>query len=119
LSGYPSLFPDAIAAWDAQLQSTKESVAMAVALADFDDIKLPDQDEAWLEERVAVLLADLVEPAKAMGLEKLGEGERGLRMHTDWLRPNLCCGHDLGFARSRWSMPAIPGGDLPSVAAGP
>lgn len=86
LEGYRALFPNALAAWDAQLQSTKESVAMAVALADFDDVELPDQDEDWLEERVAVLLSDLVEPAKATALEKLGEGERGLGIATEWLR---------------------------------
>lgn len=89
LDGCAALFPDAQAAWDAQVNSMKESAAMAVALAEIEDVELPDQSEDWLEERVAALLADLVEPAKATALEKLGEGERGLGIAADWLRTKV------------------------------
>lgn len=35
------------------------------------------------------LLADLVEPAKSTALEKLGLGERAMRIATDWLRAKM------------------------------
>ena len=39
--------------------------------------------------RAATLLADLVEPAKSTALEKLGEGNRALRVATSWLRAKV------------------------------
>ena len=38
---------------------------------------------------VTELVADLVEPAKATALEKLGEGEQAQRIAIGWLRPKL------------------------------
>jgi hypothetical protein len=37
-------------------------------------------------------VADLVEPAKADALEKLGEGQRALGIATAWLRAKLRIG---------------------------
>jgi hypothetical protein len=34
-------------------------------------------------------VTDLVEPAKATALDKLGEGERSLAIAIGWLRPKL------------------------------
>jgi hypothetical protein len=42
--------------------------------------------------RVTELVADLVEPAKATALEKLGEGEQALVVAVGWLRPKLQVG---------------------------
>lgn len=40
-------------------------------------------------EGASSLLSDLVEPAKAMALEKLDDGGRGWRIAADWLRTKL------------------------------
>lgn len=59
---------------------------MANALADIDGVEPAPQSDDALVERTAALTADLVEPAKATALEKLGEGERGLGIAVAWLR---------------------------------
>jgi hypothetical protein len=87
LDSRPVLFPDALAAWDAQEQATRESAVMAVTLAEIEEIEPPAPvTEEAKAERVDRLHADLVESAKVMALEKLVEGERGWRIATDWLR---------------------------------
>jgi hypothetical protein len=49
----------------------------------------PAADAASLSDRTTELMADLVEPAKATALEKLGEGERALSVATGWLRTKV------------------------------
>jgi hypothetical protein len=87
LDGHPALFPDGLQAWDAQVHETERLAVMADRLAELDGLGPSDLDD---EEAVAIrlpeVLADLVEPAKATALEKLGEGERSIRLATDWLR---------------------------------
>jgi hypothetical protein len=63
---------------------------MAVRLAEFDGVPaaVPGDPEA-LSRRTTELVADLVEPAKATALEKLGEGERALGIATGWVRTKL------------------------------
>ena len=39
--------------------------------------------------RVAELVTDLIEPAKASALEKLGQSDRSLSIATAWLRTRL------------------------------
>lgn len=63
--------------------------AMAVALAELDGVDAPPADEDAMAEQTADLVADLVEPAKATALEKLGEGERGLQIANNWLRSKV------------------------------
>lgn len=90
LDGCRSLFPNLVEAWVEQLRATRELTAMAIRLAELDEVdQAPPEDESAASGRVAVLLADLVEPAKATALEKLGQGERGLRIATGWLRTKL------------------------------
>lgn len=90
LDSCPALFPDSRGAWEEQLLATQEVAAMAVRLAELDGVDLPpSEDEDAISARASVLLADLVEPAKATALEKLGEGEAGLRIATGWLRAKL------------------------------
>jgi hypothetical protein len=87
LDGRPSLFPDIAAAWDEQLGRTREATAMTLRLAELDGVEVPRSEEQDAASgRVSERLADLVEPAKATALEKLGEGGRGWRIATDWLR---------------------------------
>ncbi len=94
LDSSPVLFPDVRGAWDEQCQATKEAAAMAVRLAELDGIDLPEPSDAEaVSARAALLLADLVEPAKAIALEKLGEGEPALRIATGWLRAKLARSH--------------------------
>lgn len=88
LDGRPVLFPDTVRAWDACLQSTRETAAGAATLAEIDSVELPASEDA-AADRAAVLLDDLVEWSKATALEKLGEGERGLAIARSWLRPKL------------------------------
>jgi hypothetical protein len=46
-------------------------------------------DPDAVSARATELVADLVEPAKATALEKLGESERSLAIAIGWLRPKL------------------------------
>jgi hypothetical protein len=90
LDGHDALFPDVVAAWDEQVQSTEMIAAMAVRLAELDGVPPAlafDPDAATA--RTAELVADLVEPAKSTALEKLGEGERAFGIATGWVRARL------------------------------
>lgn len=89
LDGRELLFPDLAAAWDEQLTQTRECTAMAVRLAELDGVSLTVAGRDDVELRVEGSLADLVEPAKVMALDKLGEGEPALRLARAWLRPKL------------------------------
>lgn len=48
---------------------------------------MPDLEA--LSTRTAELVADLVEPAKADALEKLGEGRQALGIASAWVRSKL------------------------------
>ena len=93
LAGHTALFPDALAAWDAQFRSTAIIADLASRLTELDGVppaETPDPDAA--AARVTELVADLVEPAKTTALEKLGEGEQAQRIAMGWLRPKLGVG---------------------------
>jgi hypothetical protein len=87
LDGHAALFPDVAAAFESQLRSSQEVAIMAVRLAELDGIPpaAPSDPEAPIA-RTAELVADLVEPAKATALEKLGEGERAFGIAVGWVR---------------------------------
>ena len=89
LAGHTALFPDAVAAWDAQLRSTEiiADLACRLALDGVPPAEPPDPDAA--SARVTELVADLVEPAKTTALDKLGEGEQAQRIAMGWLRSKL------------------------------
>jgi hypothetical protein len=90
LDGHPAVFPDALRAWDEQVHATERLAVMADRLAELDGLggsNLDDKDAVKI--RVPTLLADLVEPAKTTALEKLGEGERAMRVATSWLRAKV------------------------------
>lgn len=90
LAGHIALFPDAVAAWDAQIRRTETLAHVACRLAKLDGVspaEPPDPEAA--SARAAELVADLVEPAKSTALEKLGEGEQAMGIATNWLRPKL------------------------------
>jgi hypothetical protein len=73
-------------AWDPQAHDTEQLAVMAYRLAELDGLGASHLDDAAVAARVPQVLADLVEPAKVTALEKLGEGERAIRIATSWLR---------------------------------
>jgi hypothetical protein len=90
LDGHPALFPDGLRAWAAQVHEAERLAVMTDRLGELDGAARPEFDfEEAVEARVPALLADLVEPAKATALEKLGEGERAIRIATGWLRAKV------------------------------
>jgi len=87
LEGHPALFPEAVRFWDEQVHATEQLAALADSLAELDGASPPEADVSdAVAARVLEVLADLVEPAKVTALEKLGEGEKAIRIATDWLR---------------------------------
>jgi hypothetical protein len=90
LDGHGTLFPDVAVAWDGQVRSTKVIADMAAHLAEIDGgpASVPPDSQA-ISRRTAELVADLVEPAKATALEKLGEGKQALGIATGWVRAKM------------------------------
>jgi hypothetical protein len=63
---------------------------MAVRLAELDGVPAAvPTDPETLSRRTTELVADLVEPAKAEALEKLGEGDRACGIANAWVRTKL------------------------------
>jgi hypothetical protein len=89
LAGHTALFPDAMKAWNEQLRNTETLADVACRLAELDGVPPAIPAEPDGATRAAELVADLVEPAKATALEKLGEGTQAQGIATEWLRPKL------------------------------
>lgn len=90
LDGYPALFPDIGAAFEAQLRTSQEIAVMAMRAAELDGVEpAPPEDPDALMARAAELVADLVEPAKSETLEKLGEGRQALDIDAGWVRKKM------------------------------
>jgi hypothetical protein len=90
LGYHTALFPDEMRTWDEQRTRSETLAGVACRLAELDGVSPaepadPEADSA----RVTELVADLIEPAKATALEKLGEGERAQGIAIGWLRPKL------------------------------
>jgi len=90
LDGHDALFPDLTRAWDEQLGSTQVIADMAARLAEIEGVPAaaPPASDA-ISRRTTELVADLVEPAKAEALEKLGEGGRSFGIAAGWLRAKM------------------------------
>jgi hypothetical protein len=84
------LAAEAAAAFRRQLRSSQEIAVTAVRLAELDGLPpaAPADPEA-LSRRTTELVIDLVEPAKAEALDKLGEGARAFDIANDWLRRRM------------------------------
>ena len=90
LAGHPALFPDAGRAWTEQVRTTETLAGFAVRLAELDGVPSADPaDPDAVPNRVNELVADLVEPARATALEKLGDGQRSFAIAAGWLRAKL------------------------------
>jgi hypothetical protein len=90
LDGHAALFPDVAAAWEDQVKRTQALADMAVRRAALDGVPAaPPQVSEALSQRTTELVADLIEPAKADALEKLGEGRQALGIATGWVRAKL------------------------------
>jgi hypothetical protein len=88
--GHVALFPVVAAAWDEQFASIEAIAELAVRLAGIAGVPaaLPP-DPGALSKRTLELVADLVEPARAEALEKLGESERALGIANAWLQTKM------------------------------
>jgi len=63
---------------------------MALRMAELDGAEPPPpDDQAAFDERVAQLVADLVEPARSKAYNELGDGRRAVELALRWLRPKL------------------------------
>jgi hypothetical protein len=88
--GHPALFPDELREWAELVLRSQRLATLAVGVAERDGMPPPDPPDAEaVSARTAQLEADLIEPAKASALEKLGESERAFRIATGWLRGKL------------------------------
>jgi hypothetical protein len=87
LEGVAADFPAARRAWEQQRHDSKEAAVMAIRLCELDGVPPPlDDDAVAFEERIAVLAADLVEPAKSKTYNELGDGGRAHSIAIAWLR---------------------------------
>ena len=90
LDCHGALFPDLAKAWVEQLARTQSIADMAARLAERDGVPVaPPADPELLSRRTLELVADLVEPAKAEALEKLGEGRQALEIAKERVRTKL------------------------------
>ena len=94
LDGHAALFPELARAWDEQVKSTEIIADMAARLAEIKGVPAaaPPNSDA-LSGRTAELVADLVEPAKADTLDKLGEGGQAFDIAAGWVRAKLAAAH--------------------------
>lgn len=87
LDGHAALFPDAVVAWAERLRLAQELAVMADRLAELDGVPpAAPWDPDAVATRAALLVADLVEPARSTALDKLDEGRQTLAIATGWLR---------------------------------
>jgi hypothetical protein len=87
LEGRGALFPDTARDEADRLRSSMELAVTADAIAELDGLDPAKRTEPEaIKARAAVLVADLVEPARATALDQLDEGRHGLEIATAWLR---------------------------------
>jgi hypothetical protein len=87
LDGRSALFPDTAADEAERLHASKELAVMADATAELDGLDPFEPTEPdVITARARLLVADLVEPARATTLDQFDEGRRGLEIATAWLR---------------------------------
>jgi len=87
LDGHPALFPDGVREWAERLRLAEELAVMADRIAELDGVPpAAPMDPDAVSTRAAVLVADLVEPARVTTLDKLDEGRQALTIATRWLR---------------------------------
>lgn len=87
LDGHVALFPDGGQAWVECLRLAQELAVMADRLAELDGVPpVAPMDPDGVATRAAVLVADLIEPARSTALDKLDEGRQALTIATGWLR---------------------------------
>jgi len=96
LDGQAALFPATRRRWEERVGEYEALAALAERLAELDGMPAasgedgaPATDAEALDQRVATLVADLVEPARLTALQKLGEGEQAAAVAARWLRPKV------------------------------
>jgi hypothetical protein len=90
LDGHSALFPGIAAAFEGQLRASQEIAVASMRAAELDGVEPaePDDPDA-ITLRAGELVADLVEPAKAEALDKLGEGRQAFDIAAGWVRGKL------------------------------
>ena len=87
LDSHAALFPEVASAWSRQVEQTQTIADMAARLGELDGFQPAEPaDPEALSLRTTELFADLVEPARADALEKLGEGRQALEIAIGWVR---------------------------------
>jgi hypothetical protein len=87
LDGRAAVFPGTAADEAERLHASMELAVMADATAEIDGLGPFDPTEPdVIAARAGVLVADLVEPARATTLDQFDEGRQGLAIATAWLR---------------------------------
>jgi hypothetical protein len=87
LGGHPTLFPEGLRLWEERLHQAQELAVIADRLAELDGVPPAEPwDPDAVSTRAAVIVTDLVEPARVTTLEKLDEGRQALTIATGWLR---------------------------------
>ena len=101
LDGHGALFPDAAQAWTEQIRSSEAIADAVVRLVELDGLPAATAgDSEAVPRRTTEFVADLVEPAKAAALDKLGEGELALGKQETGVEPTgpaSCLGGRLPF----------------------
>ena len=80
LGGETTLFPDAMLAWTEQLHHSERMAVMAMRMAELEGAPALDEARYGLtdEARVAICVAELVEPARIKALDELGDGRAAI-----------------------------------------
>ena len=87
LDGHAALFPEGVRLLEERLRLAQELAVMADTLAELDGVPpAAPWDPDAVSARAAVLVTDLVEPARVTTLDKLDEGRQALTIATAWLR---------------------------------
>lgn len=90
LDGHAALFPELAARFESQLRTSQEVAGGAVRAAELAGVApAPPEDPMASKARAGDLVADLVEPAKAEALDKIGEGRRAFDIAAGWVRAKL------------------------------
>jgi hypothetical protein len=89
LGGSPALFPADHRRWTEQRQTSEKLAVMAAVLADLDGVELPPPPAEPEDARVETLIDDLVEPARATTLDKMGDGHGAHSIAVRWVASSL------------------------------
>jgi hypothetical protein len=93
--GRDILFPAVRRKWDEELFECRKQALLTYRLLELDHLTEDEIDEAIPDEdTIGRWVTEILEPARMLALDKLGESDLSLRLATDWLRPKLAADRD-------------------------